>query len=124
MELKGFDELVADLKTLPADLKQESTPILSRFAESARAQIVAAYPEITGTLRAGVQVVARQARGVAALFTLVSGAPYAHIYEFGSARQRPRATFLPIQDRERRESVAAVAAVVESHGLKVAGDRD
>ena len=124
MELRGFDELRADLKALPADLQRESSPVLARYAERARAEIASAYPEITGALRASVRVVARQARGIASLFTLESAAPYAHIYEFGSARQPPRATFLPIQDRERRESVVAVADLVESHGLKVTGERD
>lgn len=122
--LGGFDELRAELKSLAPDLQRESSPVLARFADRAKAQIAAAYPAITGALRAGVAVVARQARGIATLLTLQSNAPYAHIYEFGSARQRPRPTFLPIQDRERRESVVAVAELVKAKGLQVIGDRD
>ena len=124
LELRGFDTLNAGFRALPSDLKRESDPILGGRARRAQAALQAAYPEITGGLRAGVRVVERAARGVASLFTLVSGAPYAHIYEFGSYRQPPRATFLPISETERRESVVDVSAMVESHGLTVRGDRD
>jgi hypothetical protein len=127
LELKGFDELRRELATLPETLKRESAPIESSHASAAMAEVVAAYPMVTGQLRAGVRIVERVAHGVATLFTLVTSAPYAHIFEFGSVRQRPRATFLPITERARRQSTAAVAAMVEATGptgIVVTGKRD
>jgi Bacteriophage HK97-gp10, putative tail-component len=122
--LGGFSELRAELVALPDAVNRDAAPILIRFARAAEAQVVAAYPSITGQLRAGVRVVERTARGLATLYTLVTSAPYAHIFEFGSYRQRPRATFLPITERERRAGVVAVAAMVESKGLVVRGAHD
>lgn len=124
MVFTGLDELRRDLASLPDTLKRESAPIESSYASAALAEVVAAYPSVTGQLRAGVRIVERVAHGVATLFTLVTSSPIAHIYEFGSVHQRPRATFLPITERARRESSAAVADLVESQGLVVTGKRD
>jgi Bacteriophage HK97-gp10, putative tail-component len=122
--LTGFDELKAELKALPQAVKRDSAPILLRYARAAQTELINAYPRITGELRAGVRIVERTARGVATLYTLVTSAWYAHIFEFGSAHQRPRATFLPISERDRRASVVAVADMVEAKGLVVRGARD
>lgn len=122
--LGGFKELRDELAALPQAAKRDSTPILLRYARAAQAELRAQYPSVTGELRAGVRIVERAARGVATLYTLVTSAPYAHIFEFGSARQRPRATFLPISERTRRASVESVADMVEAKGLVVRGARD
>lgn len=124
MDLRGFDELKAELAALPYALKREAAPIELQHALAAQADVVAAYPSVTGELRAGVKVVERTARGVATLYTLATTAPYAHIYEFGSVHQRPRATFLPITERARRASVGVVSDLVEAHGLVVRVTRD
>jgi hypothetical protein len=124
MELRGFDELKAALAALPEASKRASAPILLRHAQTAEQQVVTAYPEVTGNLRAGVKVIERQAHGVAALYTLVTSSPHAHLYEFGTVHQRPRATFLPITERERRDAVVAVADMVEAQGLVVRVKRD
>jgi hypothetical protein len=124
MILKGFDELRAQLAALPETLKRESAPIELAHATAAQAEVVAAYPDVTGELRAGVKVVARAAHGVATLYTLATTAAYAHIYEFGSVHQRPRPTFLPITERGRRDATAAVADLVEAQGLVVGAKRD
>jgi len=122
--LKGFDELLAELAALPDASKRDAQPILLRYAKAALDEIVARYPIVTGTLRAGVRIVERTPHGVAALYTLATTAPYAHIFEFGSVHQRPRATFLPVSERSRRAAVAAVAAMVEDKGLVVGGNLD
>lgn len=122
--LGGFKQLQSELATLPAAAKRDSAPILLRYARTAQSAIVGEYPTVTGELRAGVRVVERVARGVATLYTLVTSAPYAHIFEFGSVHQRPRATFLPISEQERRAAVVAVAGMVEAKGLVVRGARD
>lgn len=122
--LGGFDELRAELAALPEASKRDAAPILLRRARLAEAELIDEYPSITGGLRAGVRIVERAARGVASLYTLVTSAPYAHIFEFGSSRQRPRATFLPISERERRAAVEVVADMIEEKGLVVRGSRD
>ena len=119
--LRGFDELMAELAALPEELKREATPIEAKHARVAMSEVVAAYPDVTGDLRAGVRIVERPARGIAVLITLITSTWYAHIYEFGSVHQRPRATFLPITERIRRESTAEVVGMVEDHGLVVRG---
>ena len=124
LKLSGFDDLLAELAALPTAARDESKPLLVAHARRAQAAIVAGYPEITGRLRAGVQIIERAARGAAAIYSLVSSAPYAHIVEFGSARTRPRANFLPVSSGEQRASVVAVAGIVESKGLTVRGARD
>ena len=120
----GLDELKAELAQLPAKLQRESAPIELAHATDAMAEVVAAYPSVTGELRAGVKVVERTPHGVAVLYTLVTSAYYAHIYEYGSVHQRPRPTFLPITERTRRDSTAAVATLVEDQGLEVSAKRD
>jgi Bacteriophage HK97-gp10, putative tail-component len=122
--LGGFTELRAELVALPETLNRDSEPILLRYARATQALVVAAYPRVTGRLRDGVRVVERTARGLATLYTLVTSAPYAHIFEFGSVHQRPRATFLPISETGRRQAVVAVAGMVESKGLVVRGAHD
>ena len=124
LKLTGFDELRRQLVALPKESVKDADPILLKWARLAQAEVVAAYPQVTGQLRQGVKLIPRVARGMAALWTVATTAPYAHIYEFGSARQAGKATFLPITERDRRASVIDVAATVEAKGLKVSGARD
>jgi hypothetical protein len=123
LELRGFDDLVRDLAALPVTLQHGADPILLRHARASAARVQGAYPIVTGALRAGVKIVERTARGVATLYTLVSSAPHAHLYEFGTARTAPRATFLPITERDRRAATVDVAALVRAEGITVAGER-
>lgn len=123
LELRGFTELQRELAVLPRRLDAAADPVLLRYARRAAEQVRAAYPVVTGNLRAGVEILARTARGVATLYTLVSSSPHAHLYEFGTARTAPRATFLPITETERHDAVRAVADLVRAEGLTVAGDR-
>jgi hypothetical protein len=124
LDLSGFAELKAELAALPATLRAGSAPILQRHARDAAAAVVRAYPEVTGTLKAGVKVIERQARGIATLYTVATTARHAHFVEFGTVRTRAQPIFLPITARERRASVVAVAAGVEAEGLEVRGARD
>ena len=125
LRLAGFDDLTRALQALATDSRDRSAPILSSFAEKAKAEIVSTYPSITGTLRAGVTVTPKPARaGVAAVVELASTAFYARMYEFGTVHARPHPTFLPIESKHRRDSVVAVADYVESQGINVRGQRD
>lgn len=123
MEFKGFDELVAQFAALPVKLQHDADPILLRHARRSETRLKDAYPVVTGNLRNGVKIVERTARGVATLYTLTSGSPHAHLYEFGTAHTAPRATFLPITEGDRRDATIAVAALVRAEGLTVDGDR-
>lgn len=124
LRLGGFEELRAELEALPRTLQGDADPILSRAAKAAQATVRGMYPSVTGTLRNGVTVFQRVGRGIASIWAVRTSAPYAHIYEFGSARQRPHATFLPVTTRDRRAAVVVVAKMVEGHGLQVQGERD
>lgn len=124
LRLTGTRELRDAFARLPTDLRDDSDPTLLAFATRSKAAVVSTYPSITGNLRAQVQLVRRTARGIAAFYQLVSGATYAHIFEFGGKRQRPRPVFLRITDRDRRAAVVAVADQVEDAGLVVEGARD
>jgi len=124
LKLSGFSELQRDLSTLPIDLRAQSAPIVTQHARRAAELLRATYPVVTGALRAGVKLIERVPRGVAVLYTVTSSAAHAHLYEFGTSKTSPRATFLPITERERRQSTTAVADVVTRAGLKVTGARD
>jgi hypothetical protein len=122
IELGGFDDLLRDLVALPVKLQHGADPILLRHARASQARVQGAYPVVTGNLRGGVKIVERTARGVATLYTLVSSSPHAHLYEFGTARTTPRATFLPITEHDRRAATADVAELVRAEGITVGGD--
>jgi hypothetical protein len=104
-------------------LQRNADTVLLRAARQSEARVREAYPVVTGALRAGVKIVERVSRRVATYYTLVSSAPHAHLYEFGTARQAPRATFLPITERDRLAAVIAVADLVRAEGIQVGGDR-
>lgn len=124
LRLGGFKELRRELATIATDLRDDSDPILFARARRSQAALASAYPAITGRLRAGVRIIRRVPRGIAAFYQLVSDAPYAHIFEFGSRRQRPRPTFLPISEADRRAAVVQVAEQVTDAGFVVRGERD
>lgn len=125
MILGGFDELQKELAALPETARAGSAAIEQRYAQATQAEVKAAYPIITGNLRAGVKVTEKQPEGKLAVdLELASSAPHAHLYEYGSAHQPPRATFQPIAERGQREATGAVISYVEGLGLKVRGGDD
>jgi len=141
MELKGFDELRAELRALPMHLQREAAVIVQAQAEAAKREIAAAYPVRTGNLRAGLVVRPRHDVGSAAAILLnVAVTPsnqyinLANIYEHGTKarfwrRNKNRTTgkmprrpvFFPIADRRRAIAFAALVDLVERNGLKVSG---
>ena len=125
LKLWGFRELRADLQDFPTGVRDEAAPIMLRAARRGETAVRAAYPMgPTGNLKKGVKVLARLPEGIAVFFKLVTGAPHAHLYEFGTVKQPARPTFNPIANAERRAAVVEVAALVESKGLQVRGARD
>jgi hypothetical protein len=124
LKLTGFDELNAELAKFPTAMRDRSATILAGYAEQAKNAVQAAYPVVTGALRDGVQLIPRVGRGIAAVLTVRSGSPHAHFYEFGTVRERPHPTFIPITGRERRAATTAVVDLVVAEGLHVDGGRD
>ena len=124
LQLRGFSELRDELAALPASSTRKADPILSGHANRAALAIKGAYPSVTGALRAGVHVVHDTGAALVARYRLRSTAVHAHLFEFGTSTTRPRATFLPIAEREQRAGVVAVAAMIEAEGLTVTGERD
>lgn len=122
LELKGFDELKAYFAEFAAKLQHDADPILVRAARASEARLLEAYPVVTGALRAGVKIVERVSRRGVTFYTLMSSAPHAHLYEFGTVKQPARATFLPITERDRRAATVAIANLVRAEGLAVTGD--
>jgi hypothetical protein len=122
MQLTGVEMLLASLQHLRPELMQGAEPILKKHAEQAAAMIRAVYPlGETGELKAGVQVLEKPPAGARVTDRLVSLAPYASYYEFGTARQRPRPTFFPISSRAQAAAVKEIVSLVTTQGLDVKG---
>lgn len=122
MQLTGVEMLLASLQQLRPELMTGAEPVLKKHADQAAAMIRAVYPMgETGALKAGVEV--REGAPASARVTerVVSLAPYAGYYEFGTARQRPRPTFFPIVTRAQAAAVQEIVQLVTSEGLQVTG---
>jgi Bacteriophage HK97-gp10, putative tail-component len=126
----GLDELKAFLRNLPVELTEVAVAIVSEAADSAAAEIKAAYPEgDTGNLRRGVRVASKSFRfGV--YRQVRSTAPHAYIFETGTqVRQNkqqqnrgfmPGANiFVPVVQRKRREMYDDLALIIAERGLSV-----
>jgi len=128
----GLAELRAALRNMPEAFAHEAQSIVEGAADHAAADIVAAYPEVTGNLKAGVSVVKHIATfGVVAI--VKNKARHSHLFELGTvARQTamgynrgavpkvapPGRVFVPIAMRHRRQMFARLRAMLE----RVAGD--
>ena len=122
--LSGVDELIAELQRLPAHLRDEGNGILAASARRTRDLVSGAYKVITGTLAGSVKIVGVSSSSPYRLRARVeSQAPYARFYEFGTARQPSRPTFVPIAQREQTSAMKKIVALVRSTGLEVTGDR-
>ena len=92
-------------------------------AHTAQAEIVGAYPEVTGNLKRGVKVTVEAIgpHGVAA--KVRSSAPHAWLYEHGRSRwgeisDPPAPVFIPTMMRTRRAMYGRLAQLLEQHGLR------
>lgn len=120
--IEGLDELRAELRRMPDHLVMEAAAILTGHGTKAAEQIRDAYPEVTGRLKRGVRADrAETARGGASV-RVISAAPHAHLYEFGTARGgRPHPTFVPIIQRTRLDVFRDQVALVRREGFQVSG---
>jgi hypothetical protein len=123
-ELRNLNQFIVELRSLPAELKGDATTIVVDAAHKAQAEIVAAYPVVTGNLRKGVKVTIA-ALGPAGVDAVVrSSAPHAWLYEHGRSRwgeisDPPAPVFIPTMMRMRRAMYARLAQLLEQHGLDV-----
>ena len=118
----GMDELQRNLDTLARDIATETRPIAEQHAQAAADQIRARYPVVKGRLRAGVQVHAHTGGPFGVRYQVISTAPYASYYEYGTSRQPAGKVFVPIAIKERRAMRSDIGEVLESYGATVRGD--
>jgi len=119
----GLEAFLDELGRLGPDLADEAAIEQRAIAEATADTLRAAYPVVTGRLRASVQVEYPGSASPARRFAqLVVGAPYAEFVEFGTARTRPSPAFVPISRRGREAFVKAVVARVRDRGFHVTGE--
>ena len=134
--LEGFTELVNQLHQLPAEIKAQGFAIVKDEAQRAADEIRAAYPPgPTGTLKRRVKVDVPSSTVIIAI--VLSTAPHAHLYEFGTeirkTRQgwnrgamwkepgKPHPVTVPIARRRRAEMERRLADLVRAQGFEVTG---
>lgn len=81
----GLRDLVAQLEGLGATLTEKSQQITDDVARQVADDIKQIYPENTGNLRRGVRVKKGRVQGLEAMTIVISTAPHAHLYEYGTA---------------------------------------
>jgi hypothetical protein len=134
--MEGLAELREQLRRLPEELKDEAQDIVLRTAQGAAAEVVAAYPQgPTGNLKRGVRARLQSAGRFGAGAMVISRAPHASIYEFGTrARQtekganrgrmpKPKAqggtAMIPRMQRLRAQMIRQLIALVQKAGFEV-----
>lgn len=123
LRLGGVKELIAELETLVPDFVTATTPLGRAHAEQTADALRAAYPSITGQLRASVAVDTAAGKRPGRTFArVVARAPYAEWFEFGTAHAAPSPTFVPTTRRGRATFVGAVVAFVRGQGFQVTGE--
>jgi len=111
-----------DFANTAREITDKAAPLTKAGADDARKRVRSAYPRVTGRLQDGVVVERRASPAGVTVYDVSSTAPYASFYEFGTHHQRARPTFVPITNRERRDTTKAVVDVVKAAGLTVTGD--
>jgi hypothetical protein len=129
-----------ELKRLPLALSAEGGHIVEEWGNAAVVAIRTGYGthRVTGNLQESVNVV-HQASVLSAVSKVTAHAPHAHLFEYGTeARHRdtkrgaptgrmwgrtpPVKVFVPAMRKARVQMYAALAALLERHGLRVTGD--
>ena len=125
-QFTGLRELKADLRRLPAELRDEGRAIVVDAANAAADELRSKYPEgPTGNLRRGVRVVqATEQTKFGIAMKVKSVAPHAIIYERGSelrryrgasrGKMRPTHLFARTLSKHRREMYERLAELVRS----------
>lgn len=130
----GLNELKAQLREMPVELRDDASEIVDGTGEAAKADVIEAYANVTGNLDRGVRLEKEQSP-FGSIAVLMSNARHAYLYEFGTkprytgagsykgvmpAKDKP--TFISIAVRHRREMYRKLVALLERAGLQVSGD--
>jgi hypothetical protein len=132
VRFEGLEELRAALRALPATLVGEATGLVQAAAESAKADIVAAYPRRTGNLRDHVQVTTPIASAAGVVVVLRNTSKEARYFEHGSQVRHtaiganrgsmpPGHVFEPRYQKWRRHMWDTLADLLRREGLSVSG---
>lgn len=126
----GMDELIRDLTQAPAAIRHEGMAIVREETEGAASDLVQAYPRRSGTLAQRVRTF--YPSGSILLGKVVSAAPHAHLFHWGSKPRRndrganrgvmPAATpdpLVPIARRRRARMFRRLAEMLERRGFRV-----
>lgn len=133
LRFEGLDQLLAELRALPADLTAEARNEVLGTANGAAAAIKRDYPVDSGNLRDGLQVLQGAAGPFGVSAAVKNTAFHAYIFENGSQIRRdaqgrnrgampPGRVFIPQIIRARRVMYERLKAIVARKGLVVSGD--
>lgn len=135
VRFEGLAELRAELRKLPADLRDQALVLVLNVGNDARDQIRAAYDaaKVTGNLSKGVSAEMEPSGNFGVRVKVKSRAKHAWIYENGTVTRKtnlganrgaapPGRTFIPIMIRQRKALNHALADIVRRAGLRVVGD--
>lgn len=135
MRWEGMSELRKEIRGLPPLLAQKAEARVTDAAGNAATALRDAYPAgPTGGLRRGVRVTSSRRKSLV-VATVISSAPEAHLWEFGTQVRRTQRGWnrgaepahynqgiVGIAIRYRRLLLAQLIAIVEEQGLPVTGD--
>jgi hypothetical protein len=128
--IHGLNELIEELRHLPASLVGDASPIVTDSAEAAKAEIVANYPNRTGELRSKVTVQVIAAGPFGTAMAVRNSSKLAYIFENGTQARHtalganrgsmpPANVFIPAVMRHRRTMYERLKEVLTRAGLLV-----
>lgn len=134
----GLEELKAELRNLPAELKGEGTEIVMGAATRAKAEVHAIYAahRVTGELAKGLTLTVEAIGPFGTRAVVRNRGNLAWLFENGSQTRQyitvrgnkhvtgkmpPAHVFIPAMIRHRATMYQQLAALLERHGLTVTG---
>ncbi|MES2341719.1 MAG: hypothetical protein V4597_08575 [Pseudomonadota bacterium] len=133
VEWEGLSELLAALRSLPADLAVEAGHIVEASVNAAGVAVRAGYVGTGVPALADKVTTSLERTQYGAVGIVRSGSPWAWIFEIGAQARHtalganrgtipPGHLFVPAVMRERRRMYDELKAMMERHGLEVSGD--
>lgn len=128
-QIMGLKELMAELLKLPEVLAEEGGQRVEEHTKAAADRVIAAYPDVTGNLKAGVKYSMKRSRD-GATGRIGTYAPHAFIYETGTASRQTalgydrgpmpgKKIFVPTVQDERAKLQKELADILRKAGLQV-----
>lgn len=130
--LDGLDEAIAEFRATPGAMTADARDVVESEGQAAANEIRVQYPVLSGELRSGVGVEAMREGDAVAGVRVVSRAPEAIWYEYGTAarhtstgafrgRMAPHFTFIRTLIAHRARLVAFWRVLFERFGLRPIG---